>query len=541
MASSAPLTAAARGAASASAPALPTTFSFSGAGWLAAYHLGAVRAIQERPRLLKESTFIGASGGALASAVAALDGDCLKTQDFLKKRAMAARSWPIDLFRLRALIKDGVKTVVDDVYEQKETGNKKRVDGTDSMDDVMREIQNDYMQSPEVLLQDNIVLPSWTDRPSILQREKAAKAKAQALLLEGKSTGPAQRDWSYARGLLKDRCHIYMTGLPSFKTYVTKDFESQETLTEALCASSCIPPFAGMPFRLKHHGSAGINGALVIDGGFTNLLPRRKERDAVITVSPFVQLPYHVDVSPLVHGHGMVLRWALLPPDALQLDAVFWCGYRDMDSFLVHNRYDDIYGDRRKALATAMERVTEQLHVAQEEAAEAQEALEDAVKKESAVADKKGGSKKSSSSPSSSSSSAPCSSASGKKSVSAKKDASPSDEAVDANVADALQLVTSENKTLAAKAVDAKDKALAVQTLSQELHAIAFLQQQKLSTYRKHQVFWVNKHVLRFMPTLTIYYLRVIWSFVFFYLLFRFAKFMSKAIERKRAKGWKLI
>ena len=235
-------------------PPVPIVFSFSGSGWAAVYHLGAVRAIQQRPELARNATYCGASGGALAAAVASLGGDVLPLMEFVVARSVRARRNPLELFRLRSLVVEGADV---------------------------------------------------------------------ALRNAGHADGD---DWAIMQARLRGRCEVFITGLPKFDEIVEREFATKRDLVQSLCASCCIPPFAGMPFR-------DDRGRLVVDGGFRNMVPRRKE-PGVVTVAPFVLLPYRVHVSPAAMRCAVPVRWALLPPDAVRMRAMFYSGYRDMDAVL---------------------------------------------------------------------------------------------------------------------------------------------------------------------------------------------------------------
>ena len=252
----------------------PKIFSFSGSGWMMIFHLGAVRALQERPELLQHSIFCGASGGALAAAVAALNVNTEILKDHIIKKSEAARRNKIDHFRLRPLVTEGVDLVL------KEVG---------FLDDTNSNNSNDKQQ----------------------QQQEAWKRLIQPQL--------------------QIRCQVFILGLPEFSTIVEDKFETKRTFVEALVASCCIPPFAGMPFYNE-------KGKLVVDGGLLKMVPRAEEK-GVISVSFTNLIPQRVTISPasargVAGKQAIPYRWALFPPNAKKMEGVYWAGYREMKGYL---------------------------------------------------------------------------------------------------------------------------------------------------------------------------------------------------------------
>ena len=158
-----------------------------------------------------------------------------------------------------------------------------------------------------------------------------------------------------------------------FRHKVFRNIETIEQLKEALCASCCVFPICGVPFRLKYNVDAPrsneedssrscIGNEWVLDGGLAAFQPRKHERWELLYghdtrghnyeqgtannhVPPqqYQHKPTHlITVSALYYDSADIrpstyvpVYWALYPPSLAEYYALFELGYKDCIHYLV--------------------------------------------------------------------------------------------------------------------------------------------------------------------------------------------------------------
>jgi len=101
-----------------------------------------------------------------------------------------------------------------------------------------------------------------------------------------------------------------------------KNFSSVQDLTEALLASCCIPPFAGLPFVYR--------GELVFDGGLAQFQPIFDSQTVTVSAMYFSD----ADIKP---SRYIPTWWVVYPPRREDFEWVFDLGYIDTISWLERN------------------------------------------------------------------------------------------------------------------------------------------------------------------------------------------------------------
>lgn len=129
------------------------------------------------------------------------------------------------------------------------------------------------------------------------------------------------------REALNKRLEVYVSILPWCRKKVMRHFETAEDLEEALVASCCLVPLAGLPLKLRH------SGEWVCDGGLTAFQPRKGEPH-VVTVSAMYFNRADIRPSSFVPSW-----WGLYPPSQRQYREIYHEGYRDAIEFLVKEAY----------------------------------------------------------------------------------------------------------------------------------------------------------------------------------------------------------
>uniref|UniRef100_A0A7S1PQB8 PNPLA domain-containing protein n=1 Tax=Neobodo designis TaxID=312471 RepID=A0A7S1PQB8_NEODS len=279
--------------------------SFSGCGWLANYSIGASQALRDAGVIHGDARArygatrcVGASGGALTAACAALDLDSRTCRSIINDmHRQVGESWLMH-FRLDTLLDRG--------------------------------------------------LPR-------LQREfEAAPSKWQRKYGDQSAVPKVWQD--VARGRLGVHFGCLNTSYPFYHVAVRNDYASFFDVCETLTASCLVPGFA----KLRHlsstdkqaaldHVPGGLNripesvdtrlNPLAVDGGLIQLQPEAHEFN-VLNVSPlwvsrFVP-NWPVDVCP----RYIPLTWMLFPPrDPATYDALFVFGYRDAMMFAERNGF----------------------------------------------------------------------------------------------------------------------------------------------------------------------------------------------------------
>ena len=298
------------------------TFSFAAAGWMQMYHFGVGKALQDcqvggasgghpldplsPPVTVK---FAGTSAGALASLALACGVDFDELADYAVSCSNHCRDRPLPrAFMLRGYVNEGVVRFA-----------------------------NAVLKTPA---------PSAASTPA---NASAAAARPPSTFGEGTDDERASSDDGEVQlavppemtAMLQHRLEVYATVLPWLKAKRFTVFESLPQLQEALLASCCIAPLAGLPFRLRYHNGAkpGKNGQhppasgpWVVDGGLTAFQPRKGER-GVVTVSPI-----YFDSADIKPSCFIPVWWGLFPPNESQYRALYDLGYKDAVDYFVRKR-----------------------------------------------------------------------------------------------------------------------------------------------------------------------------------------------------------
>jgi hypothetical protein len=119
------------------------------------------------------------------------------------------------------------------------------------------------------------------------------------------------------------RTEIYGTTLPFLKKKIFHGFEDLSDIEEALSATCCFTPCAGLPIKLRK------TGEWAIDGGVSAFQPRKGEPNT-ITISPFYF--GDSDIKPSV---PFPVWWAIRPPPQEQYIELFHAGYADCIQYLL--------------------------------------------------------------------------------------------------------------------------------------------------------------------------------------------------------------
>lgn len=129
------------------------------------------------------------------------------------------------------------------------------------------------------------------------------------------------------RRALSAQLEVYVSVLPWCRQKVMHCFSVVEDLEEALVASCCLTPLAGMPFPLRR------TGEIVCDGGLTAYQPRKGEHN-VIAVSALYFNSAHIRPTTFVPAW-----WGLYPPGEKAYRALYDLGYNDAIAFLVKAKH----------------------------------------------------------------------------------------------------------------------------------------------------------------------------------------------------------
>ncbi|CCW66501.1 unnamed protein product [Phytomonas sp. Hart1] len=125
------------------------------------------------------------------------------------------------------------------------------------------------------------------------------------------------------RRLEEGSLEVVLTELPRLSPRLINSFKTYEDLLEALNASFCLAPLAGVPVKLRK------TGKWVMGGGISNFTPRMCEQN-VLSVSAM----YFHDTT--IHPRKFVPSWwVLFPPPGRKYKSLFWMGYNDMIEFLM--------------------------------------------------------------------------------------------------------------------------------------------------------------------------------------------------------------
>ena len=144
---------------------------------------------------------------------------------------------------------------------------------------------------------------------------------------------------------LSQQLEVYVSVLPWCRKKVMNVFHVVEDLEEALVASCCLTPLAGLPFPLRR------TGEFVCDGGLTAFQPRKGEHN-VITVSALYFNSASIRPRTFVPGW-----WGLYPPSEKLYRELYDHGYNDAITYLVRERHiDPVHLRRLKPLATQPQR-----------------------------------------------------------------------------------------------------------------------------------------------------------------------------------------
>lgn len=127
------------------------------------------------------------------------------------------------------------------------------------------------------------------------------------------------------RESLNRQLEVYVSVLPWCRKRVIHQFPEAEDLEEALVASCCLVPLAGLPLKLRH------TGEYVCDGGLTAFQPRNGQKH-VITVSAM----YFSNAE--IHPTNFTPSWwGLYPPSEMKYREIFDEGYNDAIRYFVKN------------------------------------------------------------------------------------------------------------------------------------------------------------------------------------------------------------
>ncbi|CCW60688.1 unnamed protein product [Phytomonas sp. EM1] len=125
------------------------------------------------------------------------------------------------------------------------------------------------------------------------------------------------------RRLEEGSFEVVLSVLPSLSPRLINSFSTFEDVMEALTASYCLAPLAGMPFKLRK------TGEWVMGGGVSNFTPRMCEQN-VISVSTIY---FH---ETTIHPRRFLPSWwVLFPPSDRKYRSLFWMGYNDTIEFLM--------------------------------------------------------------------------------------------------------------------------------------------------------------------------------------------------------------
>lgn len=131
------------------------------------------------------------------------------------------------------------------------------------------------------------------------------------------------RDDASLKPRLNKQLEVYCSILPWCKQKVIREFDTAEDLEEALVASCCLVPLAGLPLRLRK------SREVVCDGGLTAFQPRKGQPN-VITVSAMYF--NSADIRPSCF---VPLWWGLYPPNETKYRELFDMGFNDAVRFFV--------------------------------------------------------------------------------------------------------------------------------------------------------------------------------------------------------------
>ena len=147
-----------------------------------------------------------------------------------------------------------------------------------------------------------------------------------AVGIEKFAVDPFRKNPCLRRDLCR-RLEVYATVLPWCRKKVFHEFDKAEDLQEALVASCCLVPLAGLPFPLRK------TGEYVCDGGMVAFQPRKGERN-VITVSALYFTSAHIKPTGFVPSW-----WGLYPSSEREYWRLYHQGFNDCIKYLVQEGF----------------------------------------------------------------------------------------------------------------------------------------------------------------------------------------------------------
>mmetsp|Transcript_57735 Transcript_57735/g.160973 ORF Transcript_57735/g.160973 Transcript_57735/m.160973 type:complete len:474 (+) Transcript_57735:153-1574(+) len=247
------------------------SFTFSGSGWLLAYHLGACECLQNHG--IARNPYVrvaGCSGGALAATSMMLGCDLSAMRDQLKARAREVHNHAVRIKDARSFVFEALKSVVRD-----------------------GSIDHPVFQS---------------GRLEISVSESGFEV----------SQGLFSRLEDYATG---KRAIVRSRRVSAFRS-------AAEVVVTLLASASNI--VAGMPLNWTSEDDEEVK---VLDGGLTDFMPAIDENS--VTVMPFsCRLDFRAkkpDVAPTEFVPFTSIVW---PPKPASIEHLYELGYQDMEAWL---------------------------------------------------------------------------------------------------------------------------------------------------------------------------------------------------------------
>ena len=139
-----------------------------------------------------------------------------------------------------------------------------------------------------------------------------------------------------------DRVEVSFSSMPSFANRRVNIFRDNSHLRQAILASCCMAPLAGMPFRL--------DGELVYDGAISDWLQNQSfltcpEGHAATAAAAVRVTPFWFSRADIRPSQYIPLWWALYPPRRQDFEWVFELGYRDGSDWV--RRHAAVFGQRK--------------------------------------------------------------------------------------------------------------------------------------------------------------------------------------------------
>jgi len=141
--------------------------------------------------------------------------------------------------------------------------------------------------------------------------------------------------------LKKGKVSLAITLLPSLKGVNVSKFENNQELVDALMASCCLAPIAGIPWQIQRPNDPETHNQWVIDGGLAQMIPKLSKK--TITVSPLYC--FDADIKP---SRYVPLHWGVYPPPPKVFAELFWLGVSDAMKWLSDNGYSDALLDTKE-------------------------------------------------------------------------------------------------------------------------------------------------------------------------------------------------